>query len=647
MKSIAEDDSDPWYVERAKEILESDYCEPRNPHIPASPLFELSSIKISRNLFLDMDVRKGYVNDVRGLKFGVVIEFYGHIRLVDDNGNVFTLFKLDRKDAKTMVLEDTFSLILRKSQLGTPRCLPKHLGLHILLKDRIRDVVFCEDWAFLYFSEGDCNDLMLDTTYFSDPIPESPFRSALKISCTISYCALLACVSVTFLSVVSGSDQIDSEEVKLKLGASIILGNRKVFHELLDESLNLKFGVSTELCVLAVPAYSPLQILADLKFDGEETIVSELEFIPVDTRYGDEYEKEIVGQKCKMLVNVTWKHAFDKLPENYLREWNDAPSDDESEELDWKEGSSFEEKQKSLEELMEMTSKETGVYIQPQLQSLCDKKWLTNSCPEELVELFCVSICSFDDLGDVLSLTGEMDAYEITEIKNCFSVHELEVGILYPQLSQYCITAPNFGMFFDLEDAKGHQISRGFLEYSERILPEYNRRLCSIVPGKHGYAAAYYTVFQDATQARVKFTLLTPEKGGECRVCGSINGRYSNYNYSTNYEKNYFQSILYEKGKSVLVKGGDELPLRKSVIAVPSIASLILKVDLSILVKGECVETIRGKVSFKPRDCDTEDLNEQQIINGLNSSSTYCLLVYVVWGYQEFVQKFDNCSISS
>uniref|UniRef100_A0A803LXJ7 Hexokinase N-terminal domain-containing protein n=1 Tax=Chenopodium quinoa TaxID=63459 RepID=A0A803LXJ7_CHEQI len=192
---------------------------------------------------------------------------------------------------------------------------------------------------------------------------------------------------------------------------------------------------------------------------------------------------------------------------------------------------SFPMKQTSLKEV---TSNDTGVYIQPRLQPLCDRKWLTNSCPEELVELFCVTICSFDDFGDVSSLTGEMDAYEITEIKNCFSVNELEVGILYPHLAQYCITAPNF------------------------------------VPVKHGYAAAYYTIFQDAIQA----------------------------------------------------KGGDEPTLRKSVIAVPSIASLILKVDLNVLVKGECVETLKGKVSFKPRDCDTEDLNEQQIINGSNSSST-------------------------
>lgn len=637
-------------------------------HVRASPLFELSSIKISRDLFLVMDMKTRYDNFVDDK---CVIELYGHIRLVDDKGNVFTLFKLDHQHAKTVILEDSFSLILQKSQLGTPRCLPKNLKLHILLKDRIRDVVFFDDWKFLSFSRQVHYDI-LQHVIFDYNVERTTHKfprleSSLEMGFTIYHCARLAYIGVTLRSV--GSDnQIDSEEVKLKLQASIQLKNRKVCHDLFDESLSLKIGNPTELCVLAVPAYSLLEIQANLKFDDDEDIVSQLEVDARDTTCHAVNEMEIVGQKCRMLLWVTWNHAFDKLPENILREWDDAPSssDSENEELDWGEAinyekpsrkkpsrkkpsrkkpfpSSFEKRlsrstQESLD-LAEVKSDEIGYFIQPQLQSLCKRRWVTCSGPGDLVELFCVSICSFDG---ALSIAGEIDVYRGLGTLKCFSLKEIKAGILYPRLTCDCLL-PTFAMTYDLKDAKGHQISEGYLEYNDtRVVRWYNRRVCSVIPGKHGYAAAYYTIVHDAVQARVKFTLM-PANGVEYYVSGSIHGRYSNYNYSTKYEKDYFQSILYEKGKSVLVKGGDGLPLKKSVIPVPSIASLVLKVDLNVLVDGERIETLKGKVIFKPRDP-----NEQQIFSGLNSSSsTFSLSVSVVWGYPEFIRKFDSCSISS
>lgn len=618
-KDVANDpNEDPLLAEFANQVLDSDFGEDPNYHIRASPLWELSSIKISRELFQKMDSNEGS---------SCVIELYGHIRLVDDKGNMFTLFKLDSQDPKIVVLDDDYSIILRKPQLGTPRCLPKNMTLHILLCDRIRDVVFFDDSKFLDFTQPvfyDVNDfILLDYDVAHNFLK---LESKLEIGFTIFHCAVLAYVGVTVRN--DGIDLGSDVEVTGHFTTSIKLRNEEVSQVLFDEPMKFDFNSATELCVLAVPVYSPLKIKAELKFD-EEPIVSVLEFKPRDTKY-ESVDQEILGHKCRILVSVTWEHACHKLPENYLREWDNA-SGSESEDLDGGDGEniSFEKLQ-----IMEETSDRIGFYIQPELQMLRKRRWIVSSHPNDLVEVFSVSIWSFDDVDSPLSISGSILSYYTAQSLDHFSHNKMKPGILYPNVTDNCM-GTNFCMDFDLEDSKGQEISRGFLEYDElRADGWYDRRMCSVVPGKQGYAAAYYTIFQDAVKARLKIMLMSGNRD-VVQLCGSIHARYNNYSYSSLYEKEYYQSTLFEKGKSELVNDGGEVPLTKSVVSVPSNASLIVKVDLFVMVDGKCIETLKGKATFKPRK-ESEEPEEPKIIGGSKSSSTYHLLVSVVWGNPEY-----------
>lgn len=89
--------------------------------------------------------------------------------------------------------------------------------------------------------------------------------------------------------------------------------------------------------------------------------------------------------------------------------------------------------------------------------------------------------------------------------------------------------------------------------------------------------------------------------------------------------------MLFEKHKSkrVSLRGGDLIALSKDVVAVPSDVFLIVKVDLRVFVDGKCVEKLRGKVSFEPKEPQKpKPKSLPQSIRG----SVYGIQVSVEWG---------------
>ena len=63
----------------------------------------------------------------------------------------------------------------------------------------------------------------------------------------------------------------------------------------------------------------------------------------------------------------------------------------------------------------------------------------------------------------------------------------------------------------------------------------YNMRMCSIIHGKHGFAALHYTIFGDAIQSILKFTLepvTLCDNAVNYQVYSKIVARYSSYKYS-------------------------------------------------------------------------------------------------------------------
>lgn len=128
---------------------------------------------------------------------------------------------------------------------------------------------------------------------------------------------------------------------------------------------------------------------------------------------------------------------------------------------------------------------------------------------------------------------------------------------------------------------------------------------CSIIQGKHGFAALHYTIFGDAIQSKLKFTLepitLCDDNAVNYQVYGKIVARYSCYKYSTHYKKKYYQSKLLKKGKEETVELG-VIPLSQSVVAVPlnGSTSLIVSAKLHVFLNGNHIETVQYVQTFNP-----------------------------------------------
>ncbi|KNA19509.1 hypothetical protein SOVF_061020 [Spinacia oleracea] len=200
------------------------------------------------------------------------------------------------------------------------------------------------------------------------------------------------------------------------------------------------------------------------------------------------------------------------------------------------------------------------------------------------------------------------------------------------QLSR-CFWGETFGMIVELKDNIGREISRGSLSWStSSAYGWHDRRICSLIGGTDGYAAVHYSMFYKAIQAKLKVSFVSPDDDLEedRQVCGRIYTRYTKYRYFTRHDKIY-QSVLFEKHKSkrVSLRGGDLIALSKDVVAVPSDVFLIVKVDLRVFVDGKCVEKLRGKVSFEPKEPQKpKPKSLPQSIRG----SVYGIQVSVEWG---------------
>uniref|UniRef100_A0A803LXE4 Clp R domain-containing protein n=2 Tax=Chenopodium quinoa TaxID=63459 RepID=A0A803LXE4_CHEQI len=264
-----------------------------------------------------------------------------------------------------------------------------------------------------------------------------------------------------------------------------------------------------------------------------------------------------------------------------------------------------------------------------------------------LVEVFSIYIGSFGRSGDALQLYGKISSYDYFNVYDIFNRDKMNPVKLHPHTNVVPVEQPHcyeafrvhFGMFFDLKDVEGHEISRGYLEWNyHSIYGMKDRRICSIVRGRHGFAAVHYTIFEHGVSANLKVTLLSEKSSDVCRVHGKIWGSYSTYEYEKAYEKEYYRSMIFEKGRAEYVEvepmkeqfveadGGGGVPLSKRKVAVPVDASFIVEVNLN--VEGEYGEALRGIATFnyvKPKL--NKICSEVVKIEGWN----YSLLVCVGW----------------
>ncbi|XP_021716033.1 uncharacterized protein LOC110683946 [Chenopodium quinoa] len=223
------------------------------------------------------------------------------------------------------------------------------------------------------------------------------------------------------------------------------------------------------------------------------------------------------------------------------------------------------------------------------------------------MEFFSVSICFYGDDG-CKGVTGQISACDEDEdfvlFDGALGYHNSHETV-NPTGPRRSYRGDHFLISVDLEDGEGREISCGCVGYDfSNAHIVYNMRMCSIIRGKHGFAALHYTIFSDAIQSKLKFTLspVTFFTNVNYQVYGKIVTSYSSYKYSTHYQKKYYRSMVFKKGKEEAVKLG-VIPLSKSVVAVPlnGSSSLIVSAKLHVLLNGNHIETVQYVQTFNPR----------------------------------------------
>ncbi|XP_056689544.1 uncharacterized protein [Spinacia oleracea] len=167
----------------------------------------------------------------------------------------------------------------------------------------------------------------------------------------------------------------------------------------------------------------------------------------------------------------------------------------------------------------------------------------------------------------------------------------------------------DFSLRIDIKDPKwGLELSIGGLQWNYITLGRYtwyDKRLCSVIKGKDGCAVVHHTIFYDAVEATVEAKFYF--NGGadvDAFVYGSLVVRYGTYEYLTSYENKYFKTRLYhmKKKDSSWVAKGDNIPLSRSIVAVPRNSSLIVEVDLMATSASKGFqfpeEQLRGEAEF-------------------------------------------------
>lgn len=277
----------------------------------ATPLFDLSSVSIHSDTFKKFDH----------------VKFYCHVKLIDDNGHELSLLDQECSDDVVSLCppDDFLKIILGKSKLNRPHVLPKHFFLKVYLEDRNRKTVIMDESLFLDFSskvvfdEEQC--LALDIQGVG----------IVNVCYTIFRYAVFAFVECRVVKIKEEDDL--HAFVSGTISATSKFWNRSISRVLFDNRhSDTTMLASTELCCKScfpVPAYSPFQIHAKLEINDEIIESSDengLEFGPSDNTTLD--KKEIVGQKWRILVNVTMEHINFVVPENVMWDYDFKPEDE-------------------------------------------------------------------------------------------------------------------------------------------------------------------------------------------------------------------------------------------------------------------------------------------------------------------------------
>ncbi|XP_021754788.1 uncharacterized protein LOC110720096 [Chenopodium quinoa] len=260
----------------------------------------------------------------------------------------------------------------------------------------------------------------------------------------------------------------------------------------------------------------------DFKYKDGRTLANGVLEFPSNDR--SQFKMDVVGENGRIRVRVKWGDAYElRYKGSDLKRCLNEES--ELDEL-VKRQRYFADPQPSTS----FSSDDWSPLVLPTSHVTRVKK------PVQLLEVFSIGISS-NDLKPPFKLYGRINVQGMQYV-HLFNRDQNSPQICFDKIEvKYCgrvgLSAMNdFGIYLDLKDAKGNVFVEGFVSWTFRFFDKwYNKRICSVIRGDHGYVALHYIIIEDGAHAKVNVLVKNNDSALgllPVKFYGSIVARYSN-----------------------------------------------------------------------------------------------------------------------
>ncbi|KAL5698298.1 hypothetical protein ACHQM5_029356 [Ranunculus cassubicifolius] len=374
-------------------------------------------------------------------------------------------------------------------------------------------------------------------------------------------------------------------------------------------------------CWVALPAYSPLVVTVDLsEFETRQNILNQTTQLLPKQGWGS--SDSFVSDDFFIRVHVWWftpkplglcdyhySPSLRGIPTEQIEEMDtegEIPTEDMDAEGD--DESSDEESDEPMS---------SNIKSSWSLRPHKSKLW-----PSPAVEIFSVFIGH--EKSKAVQVYGSIEVLS-DECGLCYIFRRDENDAL--GLSEHMKSAPildgsrvfehfiSLQMKFDIKDVEGRLAIKGYVDWDASVLDSnkfHEKQLCSFIQGQNGFAAVHYSIFSEAVAANIKVFLNLKTEYADVypEVCGSLIAHYSCYDYSSKYNKDHYQMVLFRRTQDESIKPSVDwaIPLSRSMVVVPLYSSLIFDIDLSFGVSHQkCVGEVEIEVGIGRKTIETDD----------------------------------------
>ncbi|KAL6503204.1 hypothetical protein OROHE_023833 [Orobanche hederae] len=348
---------------------------------------------------------------------------------------------------------------------------------------------------------------------------------------------------------------------------------------------------------IAVPIYSSLIIDLDLSECGtDRKLLKEKVQVPIDKWCG---KKIIIDDEYVIALYVAWFYpvpqgrcAYDMM-ELEDESSNDNDDDDDNDDEMSSNGSGSEECDDE-----HMSERISGVASSPS-RRLCRFLHPHGTMPSSspAMEVFSVFVGreQFEPFRVYGCIEVVSDAFKFQVFRKEADdaldlLHDGKILTLLdgPRVFDECCSLE---IKVDLKDFENRLHIKGYVEWDQRDLGGSSwleKQLCSVVQSNLGFAAIHYSFFPRAVQATIGIFCTAKKHGNDDNIYpefyGSIVARYGSYDYTSQYNKDYYQIVIFQRNEGNRAQSQSDsdglIPLSRSKVVVPLNSSLVIEANL-------------------------------------------------------------------